>query len=365
MKSDINIIRDKRGLQDLASEWDRLAGPLENPLMNHEWFMACARTFYEEGELHIVTVQSRENIAAIAPLAITRTQGRECLELVGVPYLHEPCGLLYDSRESLERLIKEVIKLRQPLLLNRIPADDPTSKLFRECSKYRGLIIERNTSLCIRVHITTRWSDYVKSLSSRRRYDLRRARKRAEERGDVSFKISCPAPDELNRWLDMAFQVESESWKGRNGSALLYNHKIQQFFRKYANLASRDSILRIGFMFINDEVAAMQIAIEYAQRFWVLKIGYDEKWAKCSPGIQLTHESIRYAFNHGLKSYEFLGSDEPWLHMWSKDKADYTSVGMYPLTFKGLYGLGIDLTDYARRKILTGFVRRRRLSAAI
>ena len=95
----------------------------------------------------------------------------------------------------------------------------------------------------------------------------------------------------------------------------------------------------------------MQIGLEHANRFWVLKIGYDEKWAKCSPGIQLTMETIRYAFDRGLEAYEFLGSDEPWLHAWARQSHSYTSIGFYPLGFCGLYGLGVDVYNHVVRKI--------------
>lgn len=354
----VEIIDDRNGLEKFSSEWNRLAKPLENPLMTHEWFTACANSFYKDDDLYVVILRSGDNISAIAPIVVTRKRGIKWLELMGTSFLHEPCGVLYDSHDSLMEILRELIKLRRPVYLNRVPANTSTAEILRRQIKYRGIVIERNSSGTVRVPITSSWDEFYRTISSRRRYDIRLARRRAEEGGKVSFKIFCPSPDELDSYLKIAFEVEAAGWKGREGSALLFNHKIQKFFWGYAATACRDNILRLCFMKINNEVAAMQIAVEYARRFWVLKIGYDERWARCSPGIQLTNEAIRYSYDQGLKSYEFLGSDEPWLHIWSNETDYYKSIGVYPAALSGLVSLSIDLADYIRRKVMSGLYRK-------
>ncbi len=97
----------------------------------------------------------------------------------------------------------------------------------------------------------------------------------------------------------------------------------------------------------------MLFGVVFQGRFWVLKIGYDEEYSRCSPGILLIHETIRYAFTNGLKSYEFLGSDENWLHMWTKDNIRrHISIGYYPFNFIGLKRLSIDLLGFAAKRLV-------------
>ena len=76
-------------------------------------------------------------------------------------------------------------------------------------------------------------------------------------------------------------------------------------------------------------------------------VHYDERFARCSPGIQLTHATIRYAFDRGLRSYEFLGSDEPWLQVWRPATRDHTSAILYPVNARGLLALGGDASRFA------------------
>ena len=61
---------------------------------------------------------------------------------------------------------------------------------------------------------------------------------------------------------------------------------------------------------VDDTLAAVRMAVEVENTLWELKIGYDEQFAKWSPGVVLTHETIRHAFEHGLSGLEFLGRAE-------------------------------------------------------
>ena len=88
-------------------------------------------------------------------------------------------------------------------------------------------------------------------------------------------------------------------------------------------------------------MAAVQIGIEFDRRLWVLKIGYDEAYARCSPGIQLSHEMIRHAVERGLDSYEFLGAEEPWQSAWPGNRREYVTLILLPWSTRGVWVLGI------------------------
>ena len=137
-------------------------------------------------------------------------------------------------------------------------------------------------------------------------------------------------------------RVESSGWKSRNGSSLTQRHGLRRFFLNYATRASESGIVRFGFLDVDDRPVAAQLSVQYSSRLWVLKTGYDEAWSRCSPGWQLLTETMRYAFEQKLKSYEFLGSDEPWLHRWDTEGREFSTVVCYPPTLLGLYGLVVD-----------------------
>jgi CelD/BcsL family acetyltransferase involved in cellulose biosynthesis len=198
---------------------------------------------------------------------------------------------------------------------------------------------------------TTSWDKFWNSLHSRRRNDFRRARKKAELEGNVTVKVFCPGQEDLRMHLEQAFTIEAAGWKGRQGSAISTREELRLFFETYASLACKSGKLRLCFLCISDEPVAMQIGVVHANRFWVLKIGYDERWNRCSPGLQLAYETMRHMFDCGMDSYEWLGTNEDWLHAWPLEKHECVSVALYPLRPLGLIGLGMDFTHFVRKRI--------------
>ncbi|HLH32332.1 MAG TPA: GNAT family N-acetyltransferase, partial [Terriglobia bacterium] len=96
-------------------------------------------------------------------------------------------------------------------------------------------------------------------------------------------------------------------------------------------------------------------AVRAADRFWLLKVGYDEKFARCSPGILLTVKTIQYAASIGLKSYEFLGKPEPWTTQWSDHNRECISLRLYPYTPSGMLGLAGNIASAFSAKAWTLF----------
>ncbi len=351
------VVRSRAGLEALESDWAILAKSTGLPMLSHAWVLACASTLYREDQLHIISVRIRGVLAGIAPLVSVDRAGITRLELIGGAQIGEPSGLLYDSAEALELLLHAIVDARQPVLLARIPANVPVAARLRSVARGRGLLAALRVIGTVGVPIASDWEEYVARLSSRRRYDLRRARRRAEEVGRVTVRILDPEPDEAAGMLAELVRLEATGWKYRNGSSLQQRDGLRQFYQRYAALGAVSRIIRFSFLDVDDKAVAAQLSVEYADRLWVLKIGYDERWSRCSPGWQLLAETMRHAFGRGLRSYEFLGSDETWLSGWNAEARALSTVAYYPATLPGMYCLAVDAESMARTR-LTAWLRR-------
>lgn len=338
----IEMIRTLRGMEEIEGGWNHLAGMTNNPLLRYDWFYACARTLHDEEDIRIAILSQGGRITAIAPLCLDRRfEGR--LMLLGVSTLHEPSNILFADSYALDSLVSGLAGLRQPILLLRVPTETSLAGRFRaEERRHCSIVVERRSATSAAVDIRGSWTEFLESLPGRRRYDFRRARRRTEEEGNVRTRIFCPPPGEIDQCLDTAFKVEANGWKGRRGSSLLQNERLGRFFRLYCSLAADAGHLRLSFLEVDGQAIAMQIGLVYGGRYWVLKIGYDEKWARCSPGMQLMMDTIRYAFENGLETLEFLGSEEEWLRAWPIVRRNYELVGVYPLNPRGLYCAAMD-----------------------
>ena len=70
------------------------------------------------------------------------------------------------------------------------------------------------------------------------------------------------------------------------------------------------------------------------------------------PGILLTRDTIRYAAERGLRSYEFLGLAEPWTRVWTREERACVSVRIYPFGLRGLAYLAFDAAHHLYERVL-------------
>jgi CelD/BcsL family acetyltransferase involved in cellulose biosynthesis len=344
----IRMIRDLAGLDRLAGVWDSMAEPSGSPTQRFAWVRACAATFTGLNRLHVVVMDSDAGAGAAAPL-IERADGGRHLELLGAEELGEPVDVPARDSASLDRLAETLARSSRPLLLRRVPAGSPVVGAVQRAYRRRGVVICRPTTGSLWIPLRAGWVQPEDLLDAGRLTDVSRARRAAEGMGGMRHEVLSPQPADLGPLLDQAWQVETAGRTGGHGSG---DPLRGRFFRRYAEAACRDGMLRLAFLRIGGRPAAMQLAVECGGRFWLLKIGCDEQFARCSPGSLLMLETLRYAAARGLRSYELPGSPEPWTKMWTPLTRQCVSVRAYPTTEPGLSGLVMDLAKRAGRRAI-------------
>lgn len=338
-----------RQLDDIAPFWQALESDITSPIQQSLWSESCCTTLPLDGELHFVVVKTGSQTGAIAPLVRAKgVLGR--LEYLGVKILREPTDLVFSDPVALENLANALLKLGSPLFLDRIPADSPTVAAIREAYRGRGLVLIRRAQPYPRIVLHQGWGEPESQLNSGRRSDLRRAVRNAEKTGPLSYQILSPTLSELGPILEEALDVEAANWKGSEGSAIAYDKLRGQFYRHYAAAACAAGILRLCFLRIGSKAVAMQFALECAGSFWLLKIGYRDEFARCSPGMLLMAETIRYAASRGLASFEFLGNVDNWTRIWTQDEIQSVTIRAYPFGARGIAALAADAFQAARRR---------------
>jgi len=338
----VHLVRSVDEFVPLREEWNRLADRLRSPLLWHEWFLSAARTLHVEGDLRIAVLRSGERLTAAAPLAVRPGAGSRRLELLGSYALGEPGGLLYEDEAALKALLRRVRSLGTPLTLARLAAP---SIARRDWQRTIGpaVVLRIETAPSLTLPLRGEWERFLASRSQRLRYDLRRAGRRADSAGAVVVEAVSPQPHEVDALFDRFVAVEAAGWKGRRGAALLRCDALRAFFLGFCRAAAARGALRTMFVRIGGEVAAAALTIEAYGRVWALKIAFDERWARCSPGLLLTREAIADALGRGMAAYEFLGSAEPWEERWDPDVRQHATVLVYPSTASGMAALAADV----------------------
>lgn len=337
----INIITDTSEFTGLETDWEQLVSKLPCPSEHYIWVKACIESYSYSSSISIVLVKKESAVVAIAPLY--KTMGfLGAYEHIGVKEHNEPTDFLYQDSVGLKELVSYCAKKKFPLILRRLPMHSEVLPIINQEYGKRAIILV--TVDKTNPYIDLNHGNVKQLLSSKLKSDLRRARRRADCFGMVEFQVASPSTyDEFMPLFEEAVRVEASGWKGKKGTALALDKLRKAFFKRYGLYACEQGILRICFLRIDEKPVAMQIAVESDNRFWLLKIGYDAAYAECSPGMLLIHETLFYAAELGLRSYEFLGASDPWTRRWTHKERENLSVSVYPISFQGQMIMLVDM----------------------
>lgn len=331
---------------DLADVWERLSDKLVTPMDSLEWAAADDETNPKARRVTVI-VGGREDPSALASFMLApESPGQLRLAAHG-----EPSGFLYRDQASLVRLCGALVRMGQPLKLGRVVAGWPTDVALTEAFRSRGVLRRSTTAPYPVIELDETWGEPEQHFNAGRRSDMRRAKRRAEALGELSYDLLTPQPDEVDALLDEAYVVEAAGWKGRGGSALSEDDELGGFFRRWARRAAVAGQLRMAFLRIEGRAVAMQIAAQVNQRLWLLKIGYDETVKRCSPGTLLMLAVVAAAADGGVTHVEFLGTAEAWTGMWATGSRECVRLAAYPAAAGALPVLAKDTARALRGKL--------------
>lgn len=344
------ILTTREELRKLGPSWDRLAARFPTPLLSHDWFVSAAETLHPRDRIAVFARERDGEVCAIAPLVERRRLGLRSLAVIGYEVLREPTGVLYDAPCDLRNLIADVIGRGDPVSFERV--EDPV--LVAELSAIEGGSAEelvQSLATAPWIRIGGPWTAYYDTITPKWRSAHRRAARKAESEGPVTYEFHSPGPAEFDEMMALFVDVEGRSWKSRLGTSLLTDAPLRAFFGSYGRSAASRGIARFAFMRVGGVPVSAQFGVEYARRHWLLKIGYDEKYSHCSPGILLMYAALERAFDDGLEAFEFLGSNEAWIQVWNHKVHKYYTRVIDRLAVRRFLARSIDLSERVRGRI--------------
>ena len=133
-------------------------------------------------------------------------------------------------------------------------------------------------------------------VSKRRRKEWMRQRRRLEEQGKLTFERLEKAED-CRPWLEDLLILEKRGWKGRNGTALASAPDTLHFVRRMVPAFHRQGNLEFFRLRLDGRTIATGFGLSRHHVAWLLKIAYDERLSRHSPGVQLILELTRALLN--------------------------------------------------------------------
>ena len=131
------------------------------------------------------------------------------------------------------------------------------------------------------------------ALGTKKLKELRRLRHRLAEHGAIYFDVAR-TPEQVATALEIFLALEAGGWKGVRGTALEQNDGDANFIRRATAALAASGHCEIVTLRAGDTPVAAGILLRHQDRAFFFKIGIDERFAKCSPGVQLTQELTRH-----------------------------------------------------------------------
>ncbi len=310
---------------------------------------ALAETMLAGAPVRLFETAGSDGVEAMLPLC-RAPGGFARWRVPGAEEVFEPGDALCRDAAAAGRLARVLAAERRPIELARVPAASPLIPALKAAMP--GRVSVRPATPSPTIALSPEWREPESQFSSRRRSDFRRAARRAAEFGAVTCEMLCPPPGEFDALFDEAIAVEAKSWKRAAGTAIACDPAKEAFFRRYLGFACARGEGRVALLRIDGRVAAMQLAVEWAGRYWLYKIGYDEAYARCSPGTLLMLHALRDAAGRGLTGFELMGDSEAWIaDLWTRDCHECVRVRTYPLTVSGVIAGARDGAAWARGRL--------------
>lgn len=335
----------------LADAWARLEQGATLPTQGLGFVTALSQTLLKEARLEVFLGRGAGGIRAL--IALCRGEERWARwRHAGACEIFEPCDALCEDAPNAKALAEMLAREGRPIALDRLPASSLLIPALRRAMRGRGLVSLRPAMASPFITLDPSWQQAEDHFNAGRRSDFRRAARRAAAIAPLFHEVIVPDPSEFDRLFDEAVAIEQRGWKSRSGSAMARDPAKEAFFRAWLREACLQGSLRIAFLRIGQQAVAMQMALVMANRFWLLKIGYDEAYGKCSPGNLLMLHTIGHAAREGLETYEMLGAMEPWIaDLWTQERHECLRLRTYPLSLAGLVALAQDGREWLRGRL--------------
>ncbi|MET4207160.1 GNAT family N-acetyltransferase [Bradyrhizobium sp. LA2.1] len=209
------------------------------------------------------------------------------------------CSPLIDRDAPIEAATRLLQQAREAgahaLVLNGVALDGAAMSSLNEVLNRDGLK-PRVLSSYIRASLDATQDGETllhEALGAKKLKELRRQRHRLEEHGLVAFEVARK-PDEIRPALETFLQLEASGWKGKRGTALIQHAGDATFIRCAVPALAETAQCEVITLRAGTTPVAAGIVLRHQDRAFFFKLGIDERFARYSPGVQLTLDLTRH-----------------------------------------------------------------------
>lgn len=329
---------------DMEHEWNLLLSKSHYnvPFLRHEWLRLWWSHFGHANKLVIILVRKAGCLVFAIPLMEVKKN------YMGVPFIilqsmtnSHSCRyhfMMMPGEEDAVKSFWDYLRNRKRkwhlLQLRELPSD---------ISQYEMLLRIAREDNCRAdiwpmyespyLPLQSNWDEYFSSLKRKFRSNYRNRSKRLNQLGEVTCEL-IDNPNDITGELSKGFEIEKKSWKGESGTAIGCDPNLTSFYSQWAKVAFEQKWLQLSFLKVNGNSVAFDYSIEYEDRLYCMKIGYDPEYSPYSVGQLLCGESIKRSFENNLIEYDFLGETTVQKRDWTGHSKENIWLFIYNCNWK-------------------------------
>jgi CelD/BcsL family acetyltransferase involved in cellulose biosynthesis len=250
----------------------------------------------------VLVVRREGRLAALAPLLVYLKEGKRTAAFCGGG-VSDYCDVVTGpdgEEEAVSALLAYLVDRRDRWDIadfEPLPGDSP---LLRTPEGHTG-----TRDVCPALDLPERVEDLGKIVPTRQLANLRKYRRKAEALGDLRLHSGS-----WKETLDILLRFYLSRRGEANGDTL------RAFHREAAAGFQARGTLGLYLLCLNGDPLAALYGFRERHTFYCYMQGFDERWAKLSPGVMVVGGVIEEVIRQGVRRIDFLRGREPYKYWW-------------------------------------------------
>jgi len=296
---------------EITSSWDKLRHCLRWSCIFAlpAWLKAWWEAFGADEQLYLRTLRNGQRIIGFAPLMVNN----DTASFIGSPNVCDYMDFAIAPGEEsnfFEILLGDLrSKGINKLDLGPVRADSTVLKHLLTIARRRGYDVNCSPEdVSLELDLPPTWDDYLATLSSKQRHEIRRKLRRLWEADNVEYcciEVGSRAEDHLDAFLKL-FALSKDV------KASFMDSRMESFFRSLAKTMADIGLLRFGILQVNGIPAAMTMGFDYDNSHYLYNSAYDPQFGFLSVGLLSKVLCLKESIQRGMKRWNFLKGGEPY-----------------------------------------------------
>ncbi|MES2603672.1 MAG: GNAT family N-acetyltransferase [Pseudomonadota bacterium] len=361
-------ITTNEGFRNLQAEWNDLVKGCSSRsfFLTWEWLYTWWQHQADDRTLCIMTVRHDGRLIAIAPLVSRPSRFMRLLPFsvleflgsgsVGSDYLNFPVRDGYE--DAALRALAGCITERDSVL-ELAQVERLSSRMINFAIQLRllGWHTHRTTvNFCPFISLRGKsWADYLGTLGSNHRTNLRRRLKKLSATFNVRIE-KVGTEQQRAKALDTLVSLHLKRWSQRGGSDALHTDALLAFHEELTKTALANDWLRLHVMWLDDVPVAAVYGFFHNNVYYFYQAGFDVNFSDYSVGLVMMGMTIKSAIEEGAEEFDFLHGEETYKYLWTREERELVRFDMFPPHTRGsLYSQFMQLRHSIKRLVWQWF----------